>query len=154
MSQQPTTLPLTGKKVFVYFLFFFLFIIAVNSVMVTLAVKTHTGIVTEHPYEKGLAYNKVIEAEQKQEALGWNSNIEYKNGSLFFTLHDKNGTIIKPEKTIATITRPTQAGMDFSVELTGGTANIAFPAKGLWEIRVDSYYQNNNYQKIKRIVVE
>ena len=137
-----------------YFVMFFVFIALMNTVMVTLAVRTDTGIVTEHPYEKGLAYNKVVEAEVKQQLLQWSSDIKYEKGILYFTLKDKENKLIIPEKTIATITRPTQDGMDFSVELKNGKSSISFPVKGLWKVRVDTTYNNIHYQKSKRIVVK
>ncbi len=137
-----------------YFVIFFLVIALVNGVMVTLAVRTHTGIVTDHPYEKGLAYNRVVAAEEKQEALGWNGEITYANGILNVTVRDKGHRLIVLEKATATITRPTQAGMDFTVELMGEKTPVAFPAKGLWEVRIVATARGEAYQQAKRIVVE
>ncbi|MEQ1705902.1 MAG: FixH family protein, partial [Rickettsiales bacterium] len=77
---------MTGKRVWWYFVAFFGFIAAVNAVMVTLAIRTHSGVVTEHPYEKGLAYNQVVEAEKNQQKLGWNGDVKYENGNLYFSL--------------------------------------------------------------------
>lgn len=137
-----------------YFVLFFVGLALVDGIMVTLAVRTHTGTVTDHPYERGLAYNRVIEAEEKQEALGWNGTIGYVGGQLHFTLRDQKGNAIIPETVKATITRPTQAGMDFTVEMKDGQTPVAFPAKGLWEVRVDAVYNQLHYQQSKRIVVE
>ena len=145
---------MTGKRVGWYFVAFFGLIAAVNAVMMTLAIRTHSGIVTEHPYEKGLAYNQVVAAKQKQEALGWKGSINYKNGLLSFDLHDKNNNIITPEKTTAIITRPTQQGMDFTVELKGAKTPVSFPENGLWEVRVDAEHEGVHYQQSKRIVVQ
>lgn len=137
-----------------YFVMFFVFIALVNTVMVTLAVRTNTGIVTDHPYEKGLAYNQIVEAEKNQQKLGWNGDIKYENENLYFTLKDRENKLIIPEKIIATITRPTQGGMDFTVELKDVKSPISFPVKGLWEVRVDATYNNVHYQQSKRIVVQ
>lgn len=145
---------MTGKRVWWYFVAFFGFIAAVNAVMVTLALRTHSGTVTDHAYEKGLAYNRVIEANEKQETLGWEGKIDYRDGMLHFALSDKEGHALPPEKATATLTRPTQQGMDFSVELTGSQTPVSFPANGLWEVRIDATYQGVHYQRIKRIVVE
>ncbi len=147
-------IPLDGKRVFFYFLLFFGIVAAVNAAMVTIAVRTNTGIVTEHPYEKGVAYNRTVEAEEKQEELGWKGKIEYKNGVISFLLHDKDNAVIEPERATASISRPTQAGMDFTVELKGAETQVAFPAKGLWEVRIDTLYKGEHYQQSKRIVVE
>lgn len=145
---------MTGRRVWWYFVAFFGFVFAVNAAMVTMALRTHSGLVTDHSYEKGLAYNQVVEAEKKQEALGWKGSINYKNGTLSFDLHDKNNNPITPKKTTATITRPTQQGMDFTLELKDVETSVKFPANGLWEVRVDAEHEGVHYQQSKRIVVE
>jgi len=95
----------------------------------------------------------VVDAEEKQESLGWKGSIEYKNASLHFSLRDKNKQAILPDKAIATVTRPTQSGMDFTLELTGKSTPITFPARGLWLVRVDVSHAGVHYQQSKRIVV-
>ena len=143
-----------GKRVWRYFLLFFGMIAAVNAAMVTLAIRTHTGIVTEHPYEKGLAYNEVVQAEEKQQALGWKGTISYENGMLTFSLFDRAGKRIVPQQVNASISRPTQAGMDFSLTLASKPTPVHFPVKGLWEVRVDAVSEGVHFQQSKRIVVE
>ena len=96
----------------------------------------------------------MVEAEKKQEELGWKGVIDYKNRAIYFELKDKAGIVLHPEKTAATITRPTQQGMDFTVKLKDAETAIDFPAKGLWEVRVDALYEGVHYQQSKRIVVE
>lgn len=145
---------MTGRRVWWYFVAFFGFVAAVNAVMVTLAIRTHSGIVTEHPYEKGLAYNQVVKAEEAQEELGWKGTINYKDGVLHFDLRDKKNQPINPDKTTATITRPTQQGMDFTIELKGAETRVSFPEKGLWEVRINARVGDKKYQQSKRIVVD
>jgi nitrogen fixation protein FixH len=137
-----------------YFVMFFVVIAGVNAVMVTLAIRTHSGTVTDHPYEKGLAYNQVVNAEERQEALGWDSKISYAQGILNFSLHDKNNQPIIPEKATATIIRPTQSGLDFTLELKVAETPVTFPVNGLWEVRIDAIAGKQHYQKSKRIVVQ
>ncbi len=137
-----------------YFVMFFVGLAVIDGTMVTIAIRTQTGLVTEHPYEKGLAYNQVVAAEEKQKQLGWKGQLIYANGVLRFTLHDKNNQRIIPKKSTVSITRPTQAGMDFTVELQGEETRITFPLKGLWEVRVDALHEGVDYQQTKRIVVE
>jgi nitrogen fixation protein FixH len=152
---------MTGWRIWWYFVAFFGFVAAVNAGMVTMALRTHSGLVTDHPYEKGLAYNQVVEAEKKQQELGWNAEIALRHPDesrdpvlLIFSLKDKIGTTLTPEKATATITRPTQKGMDFTLELMGAETPVNFPAQGLWEVRVDAKLGDINYQQSKRIVVE
>lgn len=149
-----------------YFVAFFVFLAIINGAMIYIAVHTQTGVVTDHPYEKGLAYNKVVEAEEAQEKLGWKGQIEYNQESkeISFILHDKEGKTIYITSARAEITRPifnasAPQGMDFSVELKkldDGKfgAKIDFPKMGLWEVRIFAISGDNKYQQSKRIVVE
>lgn len=145
---------MTGRRVFSYFVAFFGFIVAVNAVMITLALRTHSGMVTDHPYEKGLAYNRVVEAEQEQAALGWKSTLNYEGGMLHFELRDRENNLIVPDKLTANFTRPSRQGMDFSVEMKAADAIVDFPVRGLWEVRVVAVHQGVHYQKSRRIIVE
>lgn len=145
---------MTGKHVCWYFVAFFGVIVAVNAVMVTLAVRTHSGVVTDHAYEKGLAYNKVIDAEEKQKASGLRGVMDYKDGMLHFAIYDKANRPFSFDKATAAITRPTQAEMDFTVELTSMNTPMTFPASGLWEVRVDAYHEDVHFQQTNRIIVK
>lgn len=137
-----------------YFVMFFAVIALVNGVMIHLALKTHTGTVTEHPYEKGLAYNQVVAAEAKQESLGWNGAISYSKGLLHFSLYDKAKRQLVPQDAKAIITRPTQSGMDFTVMLKGENTPVHFPAPGIWDVRVEAVASGQHYQQVKRVVIE
>ena len=141
-----------------YFVLFFAVIALVDGIMVTLALRTHTGIVTDHPYEKGLAYNAVVEQETRQEALGWQGNLTLEGNVLSFSLRDAKGVAISADRVRADITRPTQAGMDFSAPLSQSAegawqAALAFPEAGLWEVRVFAEHGENRYQQARRFVV-
>lgn len=147
-----------------YFVAFFVVLAIIDGIMVTIAIRTQTGTVTKHPYEQGLNYNQIINASEKQNTLGWNGDINFhstsnKTGNLKFILKDKSGTIFEPENVSATITRPTQSGMDFEIKLIHDESgiflsDINFPLTGLWEIRIFVKDHNNTYQKSKRVVVE
>lgn len=150
-----------NKRIPFYFVAFFAFIAMVDGVMVWTAVRTQTGTVTEHPYEKGLAYNKVVEAAAEQDKLGWKGEIVFEQpqkgdaaGIIKFSIADKEGNEITPDSVSAVFTRPTQAGMDFMVEVANGEASVNFPSKGLWEARVVARRGGQEYQQSKRIVVE
>lgn len=148
-----STLTRRDKWIPWYFVMFFAVLIVVDGVMVTLAVTTQTGVVTDHPYEKGISYNQVLKAAGEQDALGWKSEMTYQDGILHFQLKDKNGAALNPTSTTARISRPTQASMDFTVTLVDGSANITFPQPGLWEIHVLANVEGTQYQQAKRMVI-
>lgn len=147
-----------------YIVTFFVVIAIVDGIFVTIAMRTHTGVVAKHPYEKGIAYNQTIKDAEDQEELGWKSNFEYKNisrqfGKISFSLRDANGKKLEPEKIYVTITRPVQEGMDFRINLTKENAgifqsNVFFPEEGLWELRAYAEVSGQKYQQSKRVNVE
>ena len=54
-----------------YFVLFFITIIILDSIFVYLAFSSHTGLVSENSYEKGLNYNDIISQKEKQDKLNW-----------------------------------------------------------------------------------
>lgn len=137
-----------------YFVLFFVVVALVDAVMVTLAVRTHSGPVTDHPYEKGLAYNRVVEAQRAQEEWGWRTDIALEGGRLRVTLYDAQQRLLEPEHVLARFSRPTSAGMDFEVTLAHGQADIVFPQPGLWEVRIFATHGGKTFQQSRRLVVE
>jgi nitrogen fixation protein FixH len=144
-----------------YFVAFFGFIALVNAGMITVALQTHTGLVTDQPYEKGLAYNEVVQAEAAQHALGWHATLTFMplpkthdkaGGRFVFTLKDANGKELRPQVLRIFFTRPTQSGMDFVHDMAL-SSDIIFPARGLWEARVIARIAGRPYQYAKRVVI-
>ena len=141
-----------------YFVIFFVVLIAVDGVMATLAVRTQTGMVTEHPYEKGLAYNQTVSAANEQAARGWKGTLEFSGaspgkGTLHFSVEDASGKPLAIGAASAAISRPTQAGMDFTIELKSGDNVISFPQSGQWELRLFATVDGKPFQQAKRIIV-
>lgn len=64
---------LTGWHVLGWLAAFFGIVFAVNGYFLVSALSTHTGIVSQEPYRKGLHYNTRIAADARQAALGWTS---------------------------------------------------------------------------------
>lgn len=148
-----------GRRVFWYFVLFFVTLIAVDVTMATVAIRTQTGVVTEHPYETGVAYNKVVAAYKEQEALGWKGDVSFKAGVFSFSLKDSANHPVIAEKVTAQFSRPTQSGMDFSATFAANgngeySVSPSFPAKGVWDVRLFATQGDKHYQHPQRIVVE
>ena len=149
-----TNLTRKDKLIPWYFVIFFAVIMTVDGVMATLAIRTNSGLVTDHAYEKGLAYNQVVSAKNAQDALGWKTDIAWDGKRVNVVLHDKKKDVIQPEKMQVRFTRPAQPGMDFEVDLLQQDGRVEFPAKGAWDARFYITYQGHEYQQPKRLVVE
>jgi nitrogen fixation protein FixH len=63
--------PLTGRRVLAIFLGFFLLVFSVNGLLIYKALKTFSGEVVAHPYERGLAYNRDIAQAREQILRDW-----------------------------------------------------------------------------------
>ena len=142
-----------------YFVAFFVFIAIMDGIFVYLATTTHSGVITENAYQKGLNYNQYITAYDQQEMLGWNGDIGYTQPALFFQLNDKQGQPIVGAKVVAHISRATKSGLDFEVLLYHKAEGkyesnaMNFPLKGQWDIRVVAEWNQQKYQQSKRIIV-
>lgn len=142
-----------------YFVAFFVVLAILDGIFVTIAFSTHTGVVTENAYKKGLEYNQTVAASEKQEALGWHGRIGLDDSLLSFYLEDKNGGAIEGAYVKAYFSRATQAGHDFSASLAskaGGNYNkeINFPLKGQWDVVIEAQWNQQQYQQSKRIIVK
>jgi len=90
----PTVLPtaprrpgLRGGHVLGIFLGFFAAVFVVNGAMIYSAVTTHSGLVANEPYRKGLHYNERIAADRRQASLGWTETLEVgRDGSVRLAL--------------------------------------------------------------------
>jgi len=138
--------PITGRQVLWGFIGFFGLIFAANAVLVFLALDSWTGLETEHHYQKGLAYNRVLEADARQHELGWTGNIAARSlpegrARLEISLSDRDGKPLDGATVVAKFIRPTVEGYDFTTPLTPAgpgqyLAEVALPLAGQWDMRV------------------
>jgi len=160
LSDQNSVQSRRDGKIFLYMLLgFFLTFATVDAFFVYTAVSSHTGVVTENAYEKGLDYNSAIAAADNQASLGWEGSITLSDdGLLTFTLADDTGALITGADVKAEITRPIQSDLDFRAALNETDAReyrqqLTFPAKGQWDIRVYVTARGARYQLNSREVI-
>lgn len=141
------------------FVLFFGIVAALDATFVTIALKTNTGTITDNAYEKGVAYNKTLEAAAKQNALGWQADIGLDaDRDVTVTLRDSGGLPLEGASVLAKLVRPVQDGYDFELPLTdrgGGlyAAPAAFPLPGQWSVRIFASWQGKQYQHSRTIVI-
>ena len=150
--------PLKDRLIPWYFVAAFAVVFVVNGIFAYVAVSTNQGVVIEHPYETGLAYDDVLAEKYRQEALGWQSLVSYDHGALQFVLHDAQGKPISGATVTAHIERPIEKGIVkdvFLYETKAGQyqADLSFPTKGQWDITVSSLWKQQYHQTHKRLVV-
>lgn len=142
-----------------YFVGFFALLFMFDGIFVYLATSTHTGVVTEQAYQKGVDYNETIAAVDAQNALGWQGEITYSaDGLLNFKVQDDTAGTISGANVVAEVTRPTHNGVDFEQplkEIAPGIyqAPVKFPLDGMWDVRVYVSWQQKQFQTAQRIIV-
>jgi len=149
----------SDKYIPYYFVAFFVFLAIADGFFVYLAASTHTGVVKEHAYEKGLNYNQVVQAQKTQEQLGWKPTLSLMSNKVRIEVLDKNNLKLDRAKVSIHFKRPTQSGYDFSMklpEVAAATyeANITFPLLGQWDATMLIEKEGQPYQKRERIIVQ
>lgn len=148
---------LKGSHVFLWFCAFFGVIIIVNGIFIYTALNTHTGTVTEKPYEKGLAYNDILAQARSQPKL--DSIVTFENGMLNWYLKNEQGMVLDGAQASAKIIRPSQKGMDFEIILMPqGNGRyetpLNLPLKGKWTAKLSAKWNNKNYQTTHRFITK
>jgi nitrogen fixation protein FixH len=137
------------------FVIFFAVIAVLDGIFVYMAVSTQTGVVTEQAYEKGLAYNELLEQAKQRPEI--NQKASYKDGVLSWSLANKDESPISNAVVTAHIKRPVQDGYDFDITLSHKgnglyEADITLPMKGLWQAGLNSEWDNQKYQTSLKFV--
>jgi nitrogen fixation protein FixH len=133
-----------GRHVLAVLIGFFGVMVAANAVFVYFAVATHSGGDTSKPYQKGLAYNRTIEADLRQAGLGWRTELAYDDdsGRLDLSFLDQAAMPVTGLRVGARLARPATDKDDRRVTFTeaspGVYAAIVHLAPGLWILSIAS----------------
>ncbi|QNT70627.1 FixH family protein [Defluviicoccus vanus] len=146
-------------------------VIAVNAVMITLALETFPGLDTEDAYRKGLKYNQTIAAAEAQDARGWQMAVAVaphpgeqtsaaggRQADVVATFTDRDGYPLSGLTVEAYLLRPTNSGHDASAALdeqVGGhyAAMVTLPLPGQWDVRVHARRGDETFQATRRIMM-
>ena len=138
---------LQGRHVLGAFIAFFGTIFAVNGALIYSALSTHTGVVANEPYRKGLAYNERISADERQARLGWTETLEVgRDGHVTLVLAERDGRAVRGLKVEGLLGRPATNRYDVNlalVETAPGRyeAQTATVAEGSWLITLEARAQ-------------
>lgn len=138
-------------------------VVAVNAVMVWLAGTTFSGLSVEQAYDKGVAYNRVLAAARRQEALGWSVGTTTRPTPdssaivIVQTYRDRDGRPIDGLRVRVHLTRPATRGYDRDIVLGSSApgdhvAIVALPLPGLWDLEAVAEGDGTSYQSFQRFV--
>lgn len=140
----------------------FAIVVLVNGIMVYFALESFSGLTAGDYYQRGLHYNRVIAAEQKQEKLHWQVQLAFnetgdKRGRVSLYATDADGQPINNAIVNVRIERPVQAGHDMYLTLAAAgdglyAADVDLPFRGQWEILAQIKHRSNLFTAARRIV--
>ena len=136
-----------GRHVLAIFLAFFGIVFAVNGTMIYAAISTHTGLVANEPYRKGLTYNERISADERQMRLGWTETLQVdRSGHVALTLAERDGSAVRGLKVEGMLGRPATNRHDVRLALAETApgryeAQTAAVAEGGWLIALEARVQ-------------
>ena len=143
------------------FVAFFGVVLAANGALIWFAFESWTGLATGSAYQRGLAYNRTLEAARQQAALGWTVGFSFeqtgaRQALIELTLEGRHGDLLEGAVVQATIVRPTHAGYDFVQRLEHQTAGryealLDLPLPGQWEIRIVAVQGGDTYRLTRRV---
>lgn len=141
---------------------FFVVVVAVNVVFIRLSMTSWTGVVTEGAYDKGVAFNKVLQAQKVQDALGWRVTLDDSallagaDGVLRLEVLDRQGGAVAAARVTGQLVRPIQQGNDLTFTMTESRPghyeaplHIALP--GVWDLKLHVEGAGGEYRLARRI---
>ncbi|MBF0137321.1 MAG: FixH family protein [Magnetococcus sp. DMHC-1] len=156
----------TRRRWLVAGIFMFAIVLLVNLFLAFFAKRTWNGLTTTQAYEKGLAYNEVLAAQERQDRLGWQGSLEPTTGwivgqpaVLRFTLTEKDGTPIQSAVVKGSLYRTVHQGNDqtlaFEQEQPGRyKVSVTPPLPGVWEVKLQATTPHGDFRFNQRIQVK
>jgi len=138
-------------------------VVAVNGVLIYFAVSSFTGLATDDPYDKGLAFNQAAAAATAQAARGWQVDVAAAAAAgsqpaiaVAANFRDRAGRPIDDLEVTAYLVRPTSAGHDRSVPLGRADAGLyrataGLPLSGEWLLTIVARRGTETWQSTQRV---
>ena len=155
--------PVRGSWIPWLFVAFFVLVVAVNGTMIWLAMSSWTGLAANQAYDKGLRYNRNLQAAQRQAALGWQPRLTARlvadtAAETELLVTDAQGQPLLGAAVVADFERPSSEGADFRVVLSPASPGVyraAFelPMIGAWNAHVTIRRGDDLYVHEQRLML-
>jgi nitrogen fixation protein FixH len=139
----------------------FVVVIAVNGVMMWLAITSFSGLYSDHARDHGITYNRVIAEQKAQDALGWKVATSWQAESqrLGVSLTDADGGPLAATRVSVEFVRPADKRAPIDVDLTNlGAgrfgARIDLPMRGSWDLDIAVEAKGRHFAVTKRVFLQ
>ncbi|BBK32697.1 nitrogen fixation protein FixH [Stella humosa] len=145
-----------------------LVVVAVNAGLITAAISTFPGLSVDRPYERGIAYNRILAMQARQDRLGWTGTAtiagtaeggrELGGRELVVTLRDRDGRALDGARMQGRLDRPLENDAAVVLQFQP-RANGTFAAPldglrpGLWQATLDGRREDGNFRMSQRLVL-
>jgi nitrogen fixation protein FixH len=145
---------------------FFLVVFSADAIMVTMGMNSWPGLVNKNPYQNGLKYNKVINAQNRQDKLGWNIKLHSENlvagkeGKISVTITGRENIAVQKAQVEGILFRPVGEGSDLAFLLKEEkpgqySAMITPPKQGNWDVKIRAIKTASiDFRYVERITVQ
>ncbi len=144
------------------FVAFFIFLTGVEIVLITLSVKSFTGLSEADPYRRGLAYNEAIAARQKDRDLGWRIAVEFEpagdlRGVVKVAARDATGAELGGVRIKGTAEQGGKTPVPIAfggLESGSAEGTLSVDAPGRWFLRIQIEGDGASIERKREIFVE
>lgn len=137
----------------------FALLFAVLGWFTWLALSTFDGVVSKTPYETGLAYDRVVEASNRQDALGWTVSARLSGGNrLVVIARDSADQPVSINSIAVRLQRPTTDRYDRVLTLRQTApgrfeAPVSLPLAGAWDAILIAQSPHGPYHVRRRLLL-
>ncbi|MBF0193218.1 MAG: FixH family protein [Magnetococcales bacterium] len=145
---------------------FFLVVFSADAIMITMGLNSWPGLVNKNPYQNGINYNKVIQAQNKQDKLGWSiklnseSLVAGQEGKISVSITGKENIAVQKAQVEGILFRPVGEGIDIAFLLKEEkpglySAMITPPKEGNWDVKIRAIKSASaDFRYVERITVQ
>jgi nitrogen fixation protein FixH len=139
-------------------------VVGENGALAYIAATTAPGLVTEHPFERGNDYNRVLDAGDVQDALGWRISLRLNavapgRGEVVAELADRSSRPLRGLGVTARLVRPLGPEPEIAVTLPEDAPGryvqtIILDRPGQWDVRIAAQDGSTRFAFVRRMVVK
>ena len=134
---------ITGWHVLAGMIMFFATIIAVNTVFISLAVRSFPGEDQRRSYVQGLEYNDVIAQRRAQAALGWTAAVNLADDRVLIRVADAEDQPVMGLELTGALRHPANTDLDHTLAFTEArpgvySAPVEAVTEGNWTLHAEA----------------